>query len=79
MLQFFSAEKHKTQWPGCSDNYKLIESCFETPAFYGRGHEDLSSDQKKEMVKERFSSVIWTGSPLGANKKNNVNEESDDT
>ena len=77
MLQFFSAETHKIQWSGCSDDYKLIENCFETAAFYGKGHEELSSEQKKEMVKERFSNVLWTGLPLSTNQ-NNIDEESED-
>jgi hypothetical protein len=63
LLNFFSADKNKAQWPGCTDVYKALYKGFDTNAFYGRDHERMSEDDKKEMVRKRFSAVLAAGLP----------------
>jgi hypothetical protein len=66
LLNFFSADAQKTHWAGCSESYLKIYKTFDIVAFYGKEHETLNEDKKKDMVRERFSSVLWAGLPLHA-------------
>jgi hypothetical protein len=63
LLNFFSADINKSQWPRCTDAYKALYAGFNTNAFYGKEHEQMSDDEKKEMVRERFAAVLTAGLP----------------
>ncbi|MGD2180174.1 DNA sulfur modification protein DndB [Lusitaniella coriacea] len=68
LLKFFTAESNKVEWPGCSDCYKRLYKGFDTNAFYGKDYQEISEDNKKEMVRERFSIVLATGIPQLSNE-----------
>ncbi len=63
LLNFFSAESNKVQWPNCNNHYQAIYKGFDTNAFYGADHDQLSDEKKKDMVRERFSAVLAYGIP----------------
>jgi hypothetical protein len=63
LLNFFKAEKNTAQWPNCSYFYDRLYKGFNTQAFYGRDHEQLTDDQKKEMLLDRFSTILVKGIP----------------
>jgi len=68
ILNFFSAEKNKAYWPGCTDAYKTLEKGFKTPAFYGRDHEKMNEEKKDQLVRDRFAAVIAAGLPEAYNQ-----------
>ena len=61
LLKFFAAETNKIQWPNCSNYYQTIYKGFDTNAFYGADHDQLSDEKKKDMVRERFSALLAQG------------------
>ncbi len=63
LLNFFSADKNKAEWPGCTDAYKALYKGFDTVAFYGKEHEKMNSQQKEEMIRDRFSAILAIGLP----------------
>ncbi|MEA5468920.1 DNA sulfur modification protein DndB [Spirulina sp. 06S082] len=78
LLKYFSADTNKTYWPGCSDYYKTLYAGFNTNAFYGKDHEELGEDKKKELVRDRFSAILAVGIPELANyliDEKSLNEE----
>ncbi|MUG92654.1 hypothetical protein F7734_09385 [Scytonema sp. UIC 10036] len=68
LLRFFSADTNKAQWPGCNDAYRTLYRGFDTNAFYGKDHEKMNSQQKENMVRDRFSSVLAAGLPEAYNQ-----------
>lgn len=63
LLNFFKAEANKAQWPSCTDAYKALYRGFDTNGFYGRDHEQLNKEQKEQMVRDRFSTLLYIGLP----------------
>ncbi|WP_026731961.1 hypothetical protein [Fischerella sp. PCC 9605] len=63
LLNFFSADTNKTQWPGCADAYKALYKGFDTIPFYGKDHEKMTNQRKDIMVRDRFSAVLAAGLP----------------
>lgn len=63
LLNFFSADVNKAQWPGCTDAYVKLYKNFDTAAFYGRDHEKMSSKSKENKVRERFAALLAVGLP----------------
>jgi DNA-sulfur modification-associated len=77
LLKFFSADTQTAHWAGCNEAYGTIRKSFSVVALYGKDHENLSDDKKKEMVRERFSTVLWAGLPLSSIQKIDIDEEID--
>ena len=63
LLNFFAADKNKAQWSGCTEAFNCLEKGFRTNAFYGKDHDEISDERKKEMVRDRFSAVLAAGIP----------------
>ncbi|MHC5730089.1 MAG: hypothetical protein ACYTXY_39455, partial [Nostoc sp.] len=63
LLNFFSADKNKAEWAGCTDAYKALYKGFDTVAFYGKEHEKMNNQQKEDMVRDRFSAILAVGLP----------------
>jgi hypothetical protein len=63
LLIFFSADKNKAEWAGCTDCYNALYKGFNTVAFYGKDHEKMNSQQKEDMLRDRFSAVLISGLP----------------
>ncbi len=63
LLNFFKAETNRSQWPNCTDVYKTLYKGFDTNAFYGKDHDQISEEDKKERVLKRFSVVLAAGLP----------------
>jgi hypothetical protein len=61
LLQFFSADVNTTSWPKCVDAYKTLYKGFDTNALYGKDHDRLSDDSKKDIVRARFADVLVAG------------------
>ncbi len=61
LLRFFSADTNKAQWPGCNVAYKTLYTGFNINTFYGKDYEKMNSQQKEEMVRDRFSTVLAAG------------------
>lgn len=80
LLNFFSADTNKAQWPGCTDAYKALYKGFDTNAFYGRDHEQISDEEKKEMLRKRFAAVLAAGLPNVDNHvlNDSISEEEND-
>lgn len=63
LLNFFSAGKSTAQWPDCKKAYEALYRAFDTSAFYGRDSDNITEEQKKELVLDRFARVFATGLP----------------
>ncbi|MEH2246247.1 hypothetical protein [Nostoc sp.] len=63
LLNFFSADKNKAEWAGCTDAYKALYKGFDTVAFYGKEHEKMNTQQKEDMIRDRFSAILAIGLP----------------
>ncbi len=63
LLKFFSADTNKAQWPNCNDAYQTLYRGFNTNALYGKDHDQMTDERKKDMVRERFSAVLAAGLP----------------
>jgi DNA-sulfur modification-associated len=61
LLQFFSADVNTTSWPKCVDACKALSKGFANNALYGKDHDRLSDDSKKEIVRSRFADVLVAG------------------
>lgn len=61
LLRFFSAERHKVDWPQCSDAYQKIYKGFNVATFFGREAEELTDKQKKDSILKRFAQVFKAG------------------
>ncbi|MFB2939341.1 hypothetical protein ACE1B6_29150 [Aerosakkonemataceae cyanobacterium BLCC-F154] len=80
LLNFFKAEANRTQWPNCNEAYKVLYRGFDTNAFYGKDHEQLTKERKEEMVRDRFSSLLAAGLPQFDRQLSNdgVSEDEDE-
>lgn len=63
LLNFFSADKNKAEWAGCTSAYNALHKGFDIATFYGKEHEKMNSQQKEEMLRDRFSAVLIAGLP----------------
>ncbi|MHC5938683.1 DNA sulfur modification protein DndB [Nostoc sp.] len=63
LLKFFAADKSTAQWPGCKKAYENLYTGFNINSLYGRDHDTLSPEDKKEIVRSRFAAVLAAGIP----------------
>jgi DNA-sulfur modification-associated len=77
LLNFFDSATQNANWPGCKESYTLIYKCFSGVAFFGKDNDNLDDKQKEEMVRDRFSTILWAGLPLSSIQKNDIDEESE--
>ncbi|WP_445634630.1 Transposase [Nostoc sp. DSM 114161] len=68
LLNFFAAERSTAQWPGCKKAYDNLYAGFNINGLYGRDHDTLSADDKKELVRSRFAAVLAAGIPKLSNE-----------
>ncbi|MEH2350518.1 MAG: DNA sulfur modification protein DndB [Nostoc sp.] len=61
LLKFFSADTNKSHWTNCNIAYQSLYKGFDTNAFYGKEHEQMSDERKRDMVRDRFSAVLAAG------------------
>ncbi|MBD2141711.1 hypothetical protein H6F39_10130 [Anabaena sp. FACHB-1250] len=63
LLKFFSADTNKAHWHNCNAVYQGLYKGFDTNAFYGKEHEQMSDERKRDMVRDRFSAILAAGLP----------------
>ncbi|WP_414574727.1 hypothetical protein [Anabaena sp. CCY 9402-a] len=49
---------------------------FDTVAFYGKEHEKMNSQQKEDMIRDRFSAILALGLPE-LNAQTSLHQESE--
>lgn len=76
LLQFFAADKNKVHWPGCSEAYEFLRKGFDIATFYGKDTSELTNEEKKDLVRGRFSAVLAAGLPvLPKSQRGSSNEQ----
>ena len=81
LLKFFSADTNKAHWPNCNAVYQGLYKGFDTNAFYGKEHEQMSDERKRDMVRDRFSAILAAGLPdfYSQSSERQLSEEEEDS
>ncbi|AFY88149.1 hypothetical protein Chro_2675 [Chroococcidiopsis thermalis PCC 7203] len=64
LLQFFAADKNRVHWPGCPEAYETLRKGFDVATLYRKDSNEITIEEKKELVRVRFSAVLAAGLPV---------------